>query len=434
MKLDSLSIVGLGVVGLSLAVAFDEADYDVVGYDCDAERIETLLAGTDSTGEIEPQRIRRSSITFTTDETHLQTARYVIVAVGTPIDDAGRPDLSYIESAVRTVGENLQPGATVVLESTVYPGATDEVVIPLLEAVSGMSACEDFSVAYSPERMVPGDPEHGLAAVTKVVAATSEVTADDVASLYERILDAAVYRAPDIASAELAKCIENIQRDVNIALVNEVAAALEHLDLDTRVVLDIARSKWNFHDYRPGLVDGECTPVDPYYFIAQAERHGFSPELTRTARRVNESVPVRIARLVQHALDAREQTGLPSTRNGPPRVLVLGLAYKPETRDIRARATQTLIDELEHRGFDVVGFDPLVRPEDIRDTFGIDTLGELTFAGFDALIVRTAHEAFAGLDIETVCAEMNPRPVVFDLAGRFDRVAAERANAVYRQL
>lgn len=430
---DRIAVVGLGTVGLALAVAFDDVGHDVVGYDIDRQRLDSLRSGVDPTDAVRRDRLDQSTVTFTDDESRLAAVEYLLVTVQTPVDQANRPDLSYLKRALRTVGEQLSTGTTVVLESTMFPGGTEEIVVPLLEAVSGLTAGDEFFVGYSPERMSPGDPERGLTEVTKVVAARTDHTRADLAGLYGRILEAPVYQAPSIEAAEAAKCIENIQRDVNIALMNEFAAALNHLNVDTRAALEVAATKWNFHEYHPGLVDGHCTPVDPYYFLTRAEQHGYSPELIRTARRVNEAVPQRLAETVSEAVSARARTDPDDPTGEPTRVLVLGLAYKPETRDVRGRATPTFIAELRRRGFDLVGFDPLVDADAARAAFGIELREELTFEAVDVLVVKTAHDAFDDLDVEAVCREMNPSPAVVDLPGLFDPETAARCGAIYRE-
>ncbi len=418
-------VVGLGYVGLPLAQAFDDHGHDVWGIDIDPEKIATLEAGVDPTGDVGNDAIDTSSIEFSTDPGLVAEAEVVIVAVPTPVDDLKKPDLSLVESAGKTVGEHITPETTVVLESTVYPGATREVFVPAIEETAGLVAGDDLGIGYSPERMVPGDEDHGLANVVKIVSGLTDETLSELATLYETVVDAGVHRAPTIETAEAAKCVENTQRDLNIALVNELAVACEHLDLDTEAVLEAAGTKWNFHDYRPGLVGGHCIPVDPFYLIYESEQKGFEPELIQKAREVNEYVPTHVAELTIKALNESEKVLKGS------RVLVAGLSYKPDVEDIRTSAIGGVIEELEEFGIEVVGFDPHADDDGMREEFGIDVQEELDVAGFDGLIVGTPHTEFHGLPFDDLAYEMAAEPVLVDVDGTF----ADRSDEfTYRRL
>ncbi|AGB17439.1 nucleotide sugar dehydrogenase [Halovivax ruber XH-70] len=413
----SVCVVGLGYVGLPLAVALSEAGHELAGFDVDPETIETLDSGVDPTGDVGNERIDPTAIDFTTDPTPISDAEYVIVAVPTPIDDREKPDLALVESAGASVGDHLQRGATVVLESTVYPGATRERFVPSIERSSGLTAGVDFGVGYSPERMVPGDDEHGLANVVKIVSGMTEETLADVATLYESVVEAGVHRAPTIETAEAAKVVENTQRDLNIALVNELAIACDHLGLETEAVLEAAGTKWNFHDYRPGLVGGHCIPVDPFYLIYETEQNGFSPELIRKAREVNEYVPEHVAELTIRGLNEAGNVLRDS------RVLVCGLSYKPNVADIRTSAIGGTIDRLADYGIDVVGFDPHADADAMREEFSIPVQETFDADGFDALLVGTPHGEFYGLPFDELASEMAASPVLVDVDGSFaDRV------------
>src|SRR6056297_2184546 len=304
----TICVVGLGYVGLPLAVGFDQEGYSVVGFDVDDGKVATLRDGTDTTGDLGDDAIAESEITYTTDPGEIARADYVTIAVPTPVDDHQQPNLEFVDAAGRTVGEHLSSDTTVVLESTVFPGATREVLVPAIEATSGLTCGEDFFVGYSPERATPGAPEHGLRDVVKVVSAQNETVLEDVATLYESVVDAGVHRAPSIEVAEACKVVENAQRDLNIAFVNELAMALESMDVDGQAVLEAAGTKWNFHDYRPGLVGGHCIPVDPYFFAYRSAQEGFEPELMQTGRQVNESVPDHAAELTIKALNQCHKT------------------------------------------------------------------------------------------------------------------------------
>ncbi|QRV15882.1 nucleotide sugar dehydrogenase [Haloterrigena salifodinae] len=424
----TICVVGLGYVGLPLAVGFARSDYRVIGYDVDESTVEQLQAGVDTTGDLSDEAVQNDDISYTTDAGQIGDADYVIIAVPTPIDEDDRPDLNYVESAATTVGSKMKPGTTVILESTVYPGTTREVLIPALEDASDLTAGEGFFVGYSPERATPGDEEHGLADVVKVVGAQDEKVLEDVAALYESVVDAGVHRAPSIEVAEASKVVENTQRDLNIAFVNELSMALERMDVDTQAVLEAAGTKWNFHDYRPGLVGGHCIPVDPYFLAHRSAREGFEPELVRTSRTVNESVPDHIADLTIKALNNCHKTLRDS------RVLVLGLSYKSGVGDIRSSKVADVVDRLAEYDIDIAGFDPFADEDAVRDAFGLDVQERLSFEGFDAVVVATPHAEFEELDLEAVASELAEDPALVDVTGSFDEDAACEAGFVYRRL
>ncbi|WP_049897020.1 nucleotide sugar dehydrogenase [Natrialba chahannaoensis] len=422
-----ICVVGLGYVGLPLATTFSSAGHDVWGFDVDPEKVATLEAGHDPTGDIGDATISESEITFTTDAGAMTEANTVIVAVPTPVDDLEKPDLGLVEQAAKTVGEHLRPEMTVILESTVYPGATREIFVPALERTSKLQAGEDFGVGYSPERVVPGDTDHGLRNVVKIVSGLTDETLDDLANLYGTIVNAGVHCAPTIETAEAAKCVENTQRDLNIALVNELAVACDHLGLDTQAVLEAAGTKWNFHDYRPGLVGGHCIPVDPFYLIYESEQNGFAPELIQKAREVNEYVPTHVANMTIKALNEAGNVLQDS------RVLVLGLSYKPDVEDIRTSAISGVIDELQEFGIEVVGFDPHAANSAMREAFGITVQEELEVDKFDGIVVGTPHSEFHGLPFGDFAIEMSDDPVLVDVDGMFENEGQEN-DFVYRRL
>ncbi|ELY77352.1 nucleotide sugar dehydrogenase [Natrinema gari] len=424
----TICVVGLGYVGLPLAVGFARSNYRVIGYDVDDVTVSRLQEGIDTTGDLSDDAIQDGDISYTTDATDIGAADYVIIAVPTPIDDDDRPDLGYVESAATTVGSKMGPGTTVVLESTVYPGTTRETLVPALEDASGLTAGTDFFVGYSPERATPGDADHGLEDVVKVVSAQTETVLEDVATLYESIVDAGVHRAPSIEVAEACKVVENAQRDLNIAFVNELTMALDTMDIDGRAVLEAAGTKWNFHEYRPGLVGGHCIPVDPYFFAYRSAQEGFDPELMQTGRQVNESVPDHVAELTIKALNQCHKTLRES------RVLVLGLAYKPDVGDIRSSKIGTVIDELQEYDIDVAGFDPFADDEAARESFGIEIQDRLSFEGFDAVVLATPHEEFDHLDLGTVADDLADEPALIDVTGAVDEDVAADAGLAYRRL
>lgn len=424
---DVVSVAGLGYVGLPLAYEFDRAGHEVIGYDVDPERVAQLRSGEDPTGDVGDEAVANCDVLFTDDESKIADSDFVLVAVPTPVSDLKNPNLKFVESAGKTIGRHIESGTTVVLESTVYPGATREILIPAIESTSGLNAGEEFSVGYSPERMVPGNEEHGLRNVVKIVSGQTEKVTEEVAELYETIVDAGVHRAPSIETAETAKVVENTQRDLNIALMNELAVACEHLGLDTQAVLEAAGTKWNFHEYQPGLVGGHCIPVDPFYLIYESKQNGFSPELIEKGREINEFVPKHIGSLTIKALNESENV----LKNS--RVLILGLAYKPNVGDIRTSAIDGVIHLLEDYGIDVVGYDPHADNEEIREEFGITVQDELDVTGFDGIVIGTAHDKFYGLKFEDIAEAMAENPVLIDVDGVFEEYGTT-GEFTYRRL
>jgi UDP-N-acetyl-D-galactosamine dehydrogenase len=426
---DTVCVVGLGYVGLPLALAFDDAGAEVIGYDVDPETIASLADGTDPTEEVGDGAVESSSIAFTADAGDIAAADYVIVAVPTPVDDSQNPDLAFVESAGETVGEHLTPDTTVVLESTVFPGATESVLVPALESASGLTAGEDFAVGYSPERVSPGDTGRGVNDVIKIVGAESEAVTEDLASLYSQIVDAGVHRAANIETAETAKVIENVQRDINIALVNELAVACEHMGISTTDVLEAAGTKWNFHDgYSPGLVGGHCIPVDPHFLAHRSELDGFSPNLVLQAREINEFMPTHVANLTLKALNQSGKVLRDSE------VLVLGLSYKPNVGDIRTSEVKGVLEELREYDMTVVGADPHASDDALREEFGIEIQSGVDPADFDAVVVATAHDEYRDLNLSGMADRMADDPVLVDVPNIFDEADAARAGFRYRCL
>ena len=423
-----ICIVGLGYVGLPIAVEFDRVGYDVVGFDIDTKKIDQLRSGIDPTGDVGDSQVKNSEVQFTGDEIAIDRSKYVIVTVPTPIDDLKNPNLTYVESAGETIGRNITPGTTVVLESTVYPGATREILAPAIERTSGLIAGDDFYLGYSPERLVPGDENNGLRNVVKIVSGQNDEVLEDLANLYETVVDAGVHKAPDIEVAEAAKCIENIQRDLNIALVNELAITCNNLDLDTHAVLEAAGTKWNFHDYRPGLVGGHCIPVDPFYIIYESKRNGFSPKLIQQGREINEYMPKHVGKETIKALNECGNVLRDSV------VLVLGLAYKPNVGDIRTSAVDGTIQTLQEYSVDVIGYDPHVDDDLATKMFKIDVRRELMFDGVDAIVFATPHDEFRKIDFTMAAAEMTNNPLLIDVMGVLNPERYEHSTLEYRRI
>jgi UDP-N-acetyl-D-glucosamine/UDP-N-acetyl-D-galactosamine dehydrogenase len=415
----TIAVVGLGYVGLPVAAAFARC-FRVVGFDIDTRRIAQLRDGIDSTREVAADALAGARLAFTDDASALRGCDFFIVAVPTPVDDANMPDLRPLLAASRTVGGALGPGAIVVFESTVYPGATQEECIPVLEAASGLVHGRDFFVGYSPERINPGDRKHTFARIRKIVSACDAATLDEVARVYETVVEAGVHRAPSIKVAEAAKVIENTQRDLNIALMNELAVLFKRLDIDTHEVLEAAGSKWNFMPFKPGLVGGHCIGVDPYYLTYQAERHGYIPQVILAGRRINDNMGRFVARsLVKLML----RSGIDVARS---RVGVLGITFKENCPDVRNSKAADIVHELRDHGIEVVVSDPFASEEDVARAHGL-SLGAVDEAHpVDALVVAVSHAAYRALQAPAVRALLRgERPVVADVKSILPRAALE---------
>ena len=402
-----IAVVGLGYVGLPLAVALAR-HHRVAGFDSDASRIEELAASRDRTGEVTQEDLAKSTLTLSTDPSALIGAGYFIITVPTPVDESKRPDLSAVRAASRTIGEQISPGAVVVLESTVWPGVTEEICGPEIEAVSGLSCGIDFHLGYSPERINPGDRVHTVEKIVKVVSGqTPEVTAQ-LAEIYGSITTGGVFIATSIKAAEAAKVIENAQRDINIAFVNEVAMIAHKLDIPTRDILEAAATKWNFLGFEPGLVGGHCIGIDPYYLAHRAQELGHEPEVILSGRRINDAMGGFVAGQVADRLD--EPAGA--------RVLVLGLAFKKNVPDLRNSQTVDIVETLTARGCQVEVHDPLADPAEAARQYGIELLHNLQDAGpYAALIGAVAHDTYRALSSADIEALLMPDGLLADLRG-----------------
>ena len=417
-----VAIVGLGYVGLPLALAFGRV-MDAVGIDPAAEKIDLYKRGIDPANEMSAGDFAKASrLAFTTDSTAIGDAEYVVVAVPTPIDETHNPDFGPLISASRTVGANMRKGATVIYESTVYPGATEEVCLPVLEETSGMTWRRDFHIGYSPERINPGDPEHRLETIVKVVAGDDDGTLEEVASLYEAVIDAGVYRAPSIRVAEAAKVIENTQRDLNIALMNELAIIFDRAGLDTAEVLETARTKWNFLPFRPGLVGGHCIGVDPYYLTHKAEALGYHPEVILAGRRINDGMGAFVA----------QQTVKCLARSGSPvnsaKVNVLGLTFKENVADLRNSRVFELIRELRSYGVEVSVHEPLLTEVSGPAEGDIELTSWDALPVGDAIVLAVAHREFLERPIEALIEKVRPGGCFVDVQSRFDLAALQNAG------
>ncbi|WBY00702.1 nucleotide sugar dehydrogenase [Ramlibacter tataouinensis] len=417
-----IAVVGLGYVGLPVAVAFGQA-HPVVGFDIKAARIAELKAGRDSTEEVAPADLARADILFTDSVDELRSADFFIVAVPTPVDSGNKPDLSPLVGASRSVGKALKKGDIVVYESTVYPGATEEDCIPVLEQVSGLKFGTDFTVGYSPERINPGDREHTFTKIKKIVSGSDARTLDVVAGVYGSVVTAGVHRASSIKVAEAAKVIENTQRDLNIALMNELAVVFKRMGIDTLEVLEAAGSKWNFIHSRPGLVGGHCIGVDPYYLTHKAEQLGYIPQVILAGRRINDNM----GRFVAHStikLMLRNSQDVPRCRVG-----VLGITFKENCPDIRNSKVADVVRELRDWGAEVVVHDPHADPHEVQEEYGI-ALGRIDAQNpVDALIVAVAHREFKAMRPAELRALVRcERPVLADVKSIFPRAELEAAG------
>jgi UDP-N-acetyl-D-galactosamine dehydrogenase len=420
----TLGIVGLGYVGLPLAVAFARR-LKVIGFDINQRRVEELQQGVDRTGEVDAADLAQPNLAVTADAKRLRACRYLLLTVPTPIDKANVPDLRPLREASRIVGANLAPGAVVVVESTVYPGVTEEICAPIIEQASGLRRGK-FKIAYSPERINPGDREHTIDKIVKIVSASDAETLEEVAALYA-LVARGVYRAPNIMTAEAAKVIENIQRDLNIALMNELSLIFARLGLHTDEVLAAAATKWNFHKYQPGLVGGHCIGVDPYYLTHRAQELGYHPQVILAGRRVNDAMPIRVAEMIIKALC---QVGKPIKDCA---VLVMGLTFKENVSDCRNSRVLDTIRHLQEFGVRVIGCDPLLDAATVRERFGIENVALDRAGRVDAVLLANKHRAFADVTLDQLAALMSP-PVLIDIKNRFERAAAEAAGFYYRSL
>ena len=404
-----ISVVGLGYVGLPLAVALAR-HYEVIGFDIDPIRVGAIAAGEDRTGEIERDVLADTSLRVTANPTDLRPATVHIVAVPTPVTAQNEPDMRALFAACETVGRVLGPGATVVFESTVYPGVTEDLCGPALEQASGLKAGRDFFLGYSPERINPGDRTHTVDRITKVVAGQTPEIAARLAAIYGRITSGGTFIAASIRAAEAAKAIENAQRDLNIAFINEVTMIFNRLGLSVHDVLEASATKWNFLPFKPGLVGGHCIGVDPYYLAHCAQAAGHQPEIILAGRRINDGMGAYIAGEVMKALQAPAGTN--------PRLLVLGLTFKEDVPDLRNSKVVDLIAALRATGATVAVHDPLADPGEAKALYGLDLEPTLaTTGGFDALIAAVPHEAYGEFTEETFTRLVRPGGLIADIKG-----------------
>lgn len=405
-----VSVLGLGYVGLPVAVAFGKKQL-TIGFDIKSERISELQSGVDHTNEVSSEDLKNTEIQFTCDEQDLKKANFHIVAVPTPINKARQPDLTPILAVTKMLAGILKKGDVVVYESTVYPGLTEEICLPLLEEGSGLKAGNDFKVGYSPERINPGDREHTLTKIKKIVSGQDPEALKIIAQVYESIIEAGVHRVSSIKVAEAAKVIENTQRDLNIALMNELAIIFDRLDIDTKEVIDAASTKWNFIKFFPGLVGGHCIGVDPYYLTHKAEQVGYHPQVILAGRRINDGMGKYIAeRTIKSIVNAGHNV-MGST------VTVLGLTFKEDCPDIRNSKVIDVIQEFSKFGIDVQVCDPWVSAKEAKDVYDVDVVDQDKLKPAHALVAAVAHKQFKELDSEAVQGLLVDQGAVIDVKG-----------------
>lgn len=451
-KEEKISLIGLGYVGMPIAVAFAKK-VNVIGFDVNKEKINLYLNGIDPTKEVGNDVIKNTTVEFTSDEARLREAKFHIVAVPTPVRDDHTPDLTPLKSASSTLGRNLTKGSIVVYESTVYPGVTEEICVPILEKESGLKCGIDFKVGYSPERINPGDKVHRLETIVKVVSGQDKNTLDIIAKVYELVVEAGVYKAESIKVAEAAKVIENSQRDINIAFMNELSIIFNKMGIDTKAVLEAARTKWNFLNFSPGLVGGHCIGVDPYYLTYKAEQMGYHSQIILSGRKINDDMGKYVAECtVKQMIRANKQI------NGA-KVVVFGITFKENTPDVRNTKVVDVIRELEEYGIDVRVVDPIADKEDLWQEYKINLCEKEDIKEIDAVIFAVPHDEFKSIQLEELKEMFRTKGyldyevlnevaatsefefdnivekrVLIDIKGIFDREKAEEIGFLYWRL
>ena len=427
-KVEKLSLVGLGYVGMPIAVAFAKK-IDVVGFDLNAKKIELYKSGVDPTNEVGNEVIKNTTVDFTADETKLREAKFHIVAVPTPVNDDHTPDLTPVEGASEILGRNLTKCSIVVFESTVYPGVTEDVCVPILERESGLKCGVDFKIGYSPERINPGDKVHRLETITKIVSGMDEESLDVIAKVYELVVEAGVHRAESIKVAEAAKVIENSQRDINIAFMNELSIIFNKMGIDTQSVLKAAGTKWNFLKFYPGLVGGHCIGVDPYYLTYKAEMLGYHSQIILSGRRINDDMGKYVAEnVVKKLIEADKPV------KGA-KVAILGFTFKENCPDTRNTKIIDIVNELHEYGITPVIADPAADVDEAKWLYGIEFVDMDTVKEMDAIILAVAHDCFKNLSMSEIDGFYGEgKKIMIDIKGLLDRKEYENAGYSYWRL
>lgn len=427
---EKLAVVGMGYVGLPLAIAFSEKNFNVIGFDINQSKIEKYLNGEDPTNEVGDERIKNSkNIEFTSDETKLKEAKFIIVAVPTPVLENKMPDLRPLEGASTVIGKNLSKGTIVVYESTVYPGATEEVCLPILEKDSGLKCGVDFKIGYSPERINPADKVNTLTKIMKITSGMDKESSDIIAGVYSQVITAGIHRASSIKVAEAAKVIENSQRDINIAFVNELSLIFDRIGIDTLEVLEAAGTKWNFLPYRPGLVGGHCIGVDPYYLANKASELGYHAQVILAGRRINDNMAKFVAeKTIKKLIND-------NIRVKGADILVMGLTFKENCPDLRNSKVNDIIKELREYGANVHVIDPMAPKEEALEEYGIILEDESCIKNMDAVVIAVGHKEYRDMKPADLRKYFNPvyaKPLLIDVKSIFNKAEAEKEYDYWR--
>lgn len=427
---EKLAVVGMGYVGLPLAIAFSEKNFNVIGFDINKSKIEKYLNGQDPTNEVGDERIKNSkNIEFTSDEAKLKEAKFIIVAVPTPVLENKMPDLRPLEGASTVIGRNLSKGTIVVYESTVYPGATEEVCLPILEKESGLKCGTDFKIGYSPERINPADKVNTLTKIMKITSGMDKESSDIIAGVYGQVITAGIHRASSIKVAEAAKVIENSQRDINIAFVNELSLIFDRIGIDTLEVLEAAGTKWNFLPYRPGLVGGHCIGVDPYYLANKASELGYHAQVILAGRRINDNMAKFVAeKTIKKLIND-------NIRVKGADILVMGLTFKENCPDLRNSKVNDIIKELKEYGANVHVVDPMAPKEEAFEEYGIILEDESCIKNMDAVVVAVGHKEYRNMKPADLRKYFNPvysKPLLIDVKSIFNKAEAEKEYDYWR--
>lgn len=428
-KVKNIAILGLGYVGLPLAVAFDKAGFFVIGFDISKKKIAQLKKNIDPAGEVDKRTLSKSKVYFTDNPKNIRKADFVIAAIPTPINKSNRPDLTLLKKASKSIGKNLRPGQIVVFESTVYPGVTEDICAPIIEKYSDLECGKDFKIGYSPERMNPGDKKNTVKTIVKVVSGIDKDSLQKIAKLYSAVCKAGVHKASSIKVAEASKVIENIQRDLNIALINELAQIFHKVGIDTNEVLEAAGTKWNFHKYHPGLVGGHCIGVDPFYLTHLAQKLKYNPQVILSGRKTNDNMAKYVASLMIKEL---KNTGKKLSQS---KVLVMGLTFKENVNDTRNSKTFDVIQALQKNKIKVLTYDPWVLPDNPAykkvSCIHIDKFESAK--KIDGIIICIAHDKFKKLKLKDFRKITNNNAAIIDVTGKFKKVFQD-SNYIYKRL
>lgn len=430
-KKEKISVIGLGYVGMPIAVAFARK-VDVIGFDLNKKKIDLYKQGFDPTNEVGSEEIRKTTVKFTADETKLKEAKFHIIAVPTPINSDKTPDLSPVEGASRIVGRNLTKGSIVVYESTVYPGVTEDICVPILEEESGLKCGVDFKIGYSPERINPGDKVHRLENIIKIVSGMDQESLDEIAKLYELVIEVGVHRAGSIKVAEAAKVVENSQRDINIAFMNELAMVFDRMGIDTKEVVEAMNTKWNALGFTPGLVGGHCIGVDPYYFVYEAEKLGYHSQIILSGRKINDGMGKFVADAIIKKLILANKV----VRQA--KVVILGITFKENTPDTRNSKVVDIIDSLREYGIDPIVVDPEADADEAKHEYGIDLVDIKEVHDADCLVLAVAHDTFKQMswnDIDALYGAFdNKEKILIDVKSILDRNEIQNKGYSYWRL